>query len=106
MASDTIYSIFGHAISSGQVLIASAIMLFLSGVLFIFSRRRRVKLERSWTTDELMLHLSRISEALDRLAARPPVIVQSGRAEDGTATATVETEGRAIPYSMFGREFH
>lgn len=105
MASDIIYSIFGYAISSREVLIASAVMLFFSGVLFIFSRKRRVKLERSWTTDELMLHLSRISDSLDRLAARPPVIVQSGRAEDSTSAATVGTEARTIPYSMFGREF-
>lgn len=105
MASDAIYSIFGHAISSGEVLIASAVMLFLSGVLFIFSRKRRVKLERSWTTDELMLHLSRISDSLDRLTARPPVIVQSARAEDSTSAAAVGTEAHTIPYSMFGREF-
>jgi hypothetical protein len=105
MASDTIYSIFGHAISSGQVLVASAVMLFLSGVLFIFSRKRRVKLERSWATDELMLHLSRIADSLDHLAARPPVVVQSGKLEDGTSAAAVGTEARTIPYSMFGREF-
>lgn len=105
MASDAVYSIFGHAISSGEVLIASAVMFFLAAVLFIFSRKRRVKLERSWTTDELMLHLSRIADSLDRLAARPPVVVQSGQLEDGSATAAVGTESRSIPYSMFGREF-
>lgn len=105
MASDAIYSIFGHAISSGEVLIASAVMLFLSGVLFIFSRKRRVKLERSWTTDELMLHLSRISDSLDRLAARPTVVVQSARAEDSTSATAAGTEAHTIPYSMFGREF-
>lgn len=105
MASDAVYSIFGHAISSGQVLTASAVMLFLSGALFVFSRKRRVKLERSWTMDELILHLSRISDALDRLAARPTVIVQSAKSEDSTSAATVGTEARAIPYSMFGREF-
>ena len=107
MQSDTIYSLLGRPVSTIELLIGGAVLLFLAGVLLIFSRRQRVALDRSWTTDELMLHLSRIADSLDRLASRPPdhVIVQAPTQADATATEPKTAEGpRTIPYSIFGRE--
>lgn len=107
MQSDTLYSFFGRPITSFEVLVVGAILLVVAACLLIFSRRQRVALDRSWTTDELMLHLSRIAEALDRLAARPPdrVVVESPRPAETSPEAASAKEGHTIPYSMFGREF-
>ena len=64
------------------------------------SRRRRiVALQRSAVSDQVVYELSRIADALDRLASRPM---------DQTITATAssfkEDEPRTMPFSMFGRE--
>lgn len=107
MQPDTIYSLLGRPITSAELLVASAVLLVLAGVLLIFGRRQRIALDRSWTTDELMLHLSRIADSLDRLALRPPdrVIVESKPATVETAPEPKRTtEAHTIPYSMFGRE--
>jgi hypothetical protein len=61
-------------------------------------RRRAVVLHRSAVSDQLVYELSRIADALDRLASRPM---------DQTMAATgsfKEDEPRTMPFSMFGRE--
>lgn len=105
MESNPIFSIFGKPLSSMELLIAGAALLFVAGVLLIFSRRRRFALDRSWATDEITLYLSRIADALERQALRPPdrIVLESAKPPE-TAEPKIAKEPHTIPYSMFGRE--
>lgn len=105
MESNAIFSIFGKPLSSMELLIGGAALLVVAGVLLIFSRRRRFALDRSWATDEITLYLSRIADALERQALRPPdrIVVESAKPPE-TAEPKLAKEAHTIPYSMFGRE--
>ena len=101
MLSDQVFHFFGRTInitSNEQLL---AILVFGIAATFWavqqFRRRRVVVLHRSPVSDQLTYELSRIADALDRIANRPVdqmIASASGRLEEST--------GR-IPYSMFGR---
>ena len=87
------------------------LMVFVSvatGLLFLmalyFSRKRVVVLKRSSGTDQLTFELSRIADALERVANRP--------ADDAIAAASArqqqkqpppQRESKGVAYSMFGR---
>jgi hypothetical protein len=87
------------------------LMMFVSvvtGLLFwtalYFSRKRVVVLKRSTGTDQVTFELSRIAEALERIANRP--------ADDAIAAASrrqqqvpppLQRDSKGISYSMFGR---
>lgn len=107
MESNAIFSIFGKPLSSMELLIAGAALLFVAGVLLFLSRRRRFALDRSWATDEITLYLSRIADALERQALRPPdrIVVESPKSAEDGAEPKLAKEAHTIPYSMFGREF-
>lgn len=109
MQSTFTLSLFGHSlvISSGTLLTIGVGLLILAAFLLFFTRRHRVALQRSMVTDELMLHLSRIADALERQAARPvdQVIAEALKQADRPAQAKPDLEPHKIPYSMFGREF-
>jgi len=64
-----------------------------------FRRRRSIVLQRSVVSDQVVYELSRIADALDRIANRP--------ADQAIAAAssqqTEESTGGRIPLSMFGR---
>jgi|GEM_PF-2444147 len=106
MQSNPIFSIFGKPLSSMELLIAGAVLLFVAGVLLIFSRRRRFALDRSWATDEITLYLSRIADALERQAMRPPerIVLESAKPAENSAEPKLTKEAHTIPYSIFGRE--
>jgi hypothetical protein len=71
MQSDTI-SWFDYPFSSGDLLLASAILLALAAVLLIFSSRRKIALQQSEVTEEMMIYLARIADALEIQSARTP----------------------------------
>jgi hypothetical protein len=69
-----------------------------------FSRKRVVVLKRSSGTDQVTLQLSRIADALERIANRP--------ADDAIAAASrrqqqmqppLQRDSKSTAYSMFGR---
>jgi hypothetical protein len=66
-----------------------------------FSRKRIVVLKGSQSTDQLTFELSRIADALDRIANRPPdhLIAEATRFQQPSA----QRESHGISYSMFGR---
>ena len=65
--------------------------------------RRAVVLHRSAVTDQMVYELSRIADALDRVASRP--VEQTFHQPIPTAAGTFrEDEPRTMPFSMFGRE--
>lgn len=63
---------FDFPLSSGDLILAAAILLMLAALLLIFSRRRKITLQHSEVTEELVLYLARIAEALEIQAARTP----------------------------------
>lgn len=68
-----------------------------------FRPRRAVVLQRSAVTDQMVYEMSRIADALDRLASRP--IDQTFQQAIPTMASTFkEDEPRTMPFSMFGRE--
>ena len=93
-------------------------MLFVAGLLMGFGKRQRVSLQRSLLTDELMIYLSRIADAVERHADRPtlPQIAdmidkriaehqRSAETKASAAGAGADSKSRPVAYSMFGREY-
>jgi hypothetical protein len=77
-------------------------------------RKQRVSVQRSIFTDELMIYLSRIADAVERQADRPtlPQIadmidrrIAEHQRNAAAAGASVGPKSRAMPLSMFGREY-
>lgn len=107
MLSDYPFHLFGRTINitvQEQFLAVVFILVAAAtwGVLQ-FRRRRAVVLQRSAVTDQIVYELSRIADALDRLAAGP--MEQTFHQAIPTATSTFkEDEPRTMPFSMFGRE--
>jgi len=99
--------------SSVQILVAGGALLFVAGLLLGLRRKNRVTLQRSLFTDELMIYLSRIADAVERHADRPSAqqiaemierrIAEQQRSAEAPATAGAP-KARAMPFSMFGRE--
>lgn len=97
--------------SSVQMMVAGGALLFVAGLLLGLRRKNRVTLQRSLFTDELMIYLSRIADAVERHADQPSaqqiaemidrrIAEQQRSAETPPATP----KARAMPFSMFGRE--
>jgi hypothetical protein len=80
----------------------------VTGLLFwtalYFSRKRIVVLKRSSGTEQLTFELSRIADALERIANRPAdeVIAAATRRQQLTQQPP-QRESKGIAYSMFGR---
>ena len=107
--------------TSVQILVAGGALLFVAGLLLGWRRRNRVALQRSLLTDELMIYLSRIADAVERQADRPTVqqiaemierrIAEYQRETEAAAAASAAAgagagaKSRAMPLSMFGREY-
>jgi hypothetical protein len=71
MQSNTI-SLFDFTFSSGDLVFAAAILLALAALLLIFSRRRKIAIQESLVTEEMLILLARIAEALEVQAGRTP----------------------------------
>jgi hypothetical protein len=107
-------------VTSTQLLVAGAVLLFFVGLMIGIGRKQRVALQRSLVTDELMIYFSRIADAVERQADRPTVqqiadmierrIAEHQRnleaaAASAAAGAGAGPKSRAMPLSMFGREY-
>ncbi len=107
MLSDYPVHLLGRTINiTGQEQFLAVVFIFVAaatwGVLQ-FRRRRAVVLQRSAVTDQMVYELSRIADALDRLATRP--MDQSfHQSIPNAASSFREDEPRTMPFSMFGRE--
>jgi len=101
LLSDHVFSFFGRTltITSKEQLIALAVIIVAATawIAVQFRRRRVVAVHRSAVTDQLIFELSRIADALDRIANRP--------ADQLIAAANLMAEeSHTIPLSIFGRE--
>jgi len=65
-------SLFDFTFSSGDLVFAAAVLLALAALLLVFSSRRKVALQESLVTEELLILLSRIANALEIQSARNP----------------------------------
>jgi len=68
-----------------------------------FSRKRIVVLKRSSGTDQLTLELSRIADALERIANHPADRAIAATRRQHQTQPTPQRESQGIAYSMFGR---
>ncbi len=117
MLSDRIISFFSRFITITKhdiFLIAVGILVCLAfwGALY-FSRKRVVVLRRSSGTDQITVELSRIADALERIASQPAdrVIAAVRRQQRSSASASapappatpVARDSRINPYSIFRR---
>ena len=102
MLSDHIFHLFGRTITiTGREQFLALLFLLVAATTWAvlqFRRRRAVVLQRSVVSDQVVYELSRIADALDRLASRP--IDHTIPAASGFK----EEEPRTMPFSMFGRE--
>jgi len=71
MQSDT-RSLFDYPFSGGDLLLAAAVLLVLAAFLLVFSSRRKIALRHSEVTEELMVYLARMTDALEIQSARTP----------------------------------
>ncbi len=107
-------------ITSAQLLVGGGVLLFVVGLMIGIGRKQRVALQRSLLTDEIMIYLSRIADAVERQADRPTVqqiadmierrIAEYQRSAEAAAASAAAGAGavpksRAMPLSMFGREY-
>ena len=101
MLSDHIFSFFGRTftITRYEQLVASAILCIIvtAWAVLQFRRKRVIVVQRSNVSDQVLFELSRIADALDRIANRPADEIIAAASEK-------DDEPRAIPYSIFGRE--
>ena len=107
-------------ITSTQLLVAGGVLLFFVGLMIGFGRKQRVAVhvQRSYFTDELMIYLSRIADAVERHADRPSaqqiadmierrIAEQQRNAEANAAAAGAGAapKSRPVAFSMFGRDY-
>lgn len=106
MLSDYPFHLFGRTINiSGQEQFLAVVFLLVAAATWAvlqFRRRRAVVLQRSAVTDQMVYELSRIADALDRLATRP--MEQTFHQSVPVSSGFKEEEPRTMPFSMFGRE--
>jgi len=109
MLSDAKLVIAGHAISSLDLLLGAALLLCIAAFLLAIARRnRRVSVHPSPVTDEIIIQLGRIADAVERIAYQP--LQNNISALPGTnyppkaVAAPSEPEPQPVAYSMFGRE--
>ena len=107
-------------ITSTEVFVVGGTLLFVAGLMIGLGRnKQRVALQRSLMTDEMLIYFSRIADAVERQADRPTVqqiaemierrIAEYQRATEAAAAASAGAgaapKSRAMPLSMFGREY-
>jgi hypothetical protein len=103
LLSDHVFSFFGRTITitSHEELLAIILVVVAVTAWAVqqFRRRRSIVLQRSVVSDQLVYELSRIADALDRIANRPADQVIAA----ASSKQTEESTGGRIPLSMFGR---
>jgi len=82
----------------------------ISGLIFwmalYFSRKRIVVLKRSNAIDQLIVEVSRVADALERIANRPAdrsIASALRRQQPQPPLAPLQRESKGVLYSMFGR---
>jgi hypothetical protein len=107
-------TIFGHVVTSFQLLITGALLLCAAAILMGYRRDMQATLRQSAVTDRLAEDLSRIASALERIANQPAgfSIREAARrsaermgtpADAGSQAEPASEEAHRVAYSIFGR---
>jgi hypothetical protein len=108
LLSDYVITLAGKSITiTSHDIIMTAVSIAVGLVFWTalyFSRKRIVVLKGSQSTDQLTYELSRIADALDRIANRPAdnLLAEATRIQQQTQPSA-QREPRGMSYSMFGR---
>jgi hypothetical protein len=92
--------------SSFQLIVAAGALLIVAALLLGLRRPRNVAVQRSLLTDELMIYLGRIADAMERNSPtdKETILGQIER-RIGEETGNSGTKLHRMPYPMVGREF-
>ncbi len=103
MLSDHVFHFFSRTITitSNEQFLAIIVLVVAATAWAVqqFRRRRSVVVQRSAVSDQIVCELSRIADALERIANRPADQVIAA----ASSRQTEESTGGRIPLSMFGR---
>ncbi len=106
MLSDHLITIAGRSVTiTSHDIFMTGVSLVISLMFWTalyFSRKRIVMLKRSSGTDQVTFELSRIADALERLASRSADRTIAA-AKQREMQPPPQRESRGIAYSMFGR---
>jgi hypothetical protein len=91
-------------------MLAAGALLVVAAALLWFNRRTRIALDSSAVSEELMAYLARIADAVERPAPQAPNIDDITREvllrlEQIANSKQQNGKVKAIPQSMFGREY-
>jgi hypothetical protein len=108
LLSDQVITIAGRSITiTSHDMFMTGVSLVIGLVFWAalyFSRKRIVVLKRSSGTDQVAFELSRIADALDRIANRPADrAIAAARPREHQMQPSPQRESHGIAYSMFGR---
>ena len=108
MFRDYVISIAGRNITiTSHDIFMTGVSLVIGLVFWIalyFSRKRIVVLKRSSGIDQLTFELSRIADALDRIANRPAErAIRAATRRQLQTPSPAQRESQGVAYSMFGR---
>ncbi len=107
MFSDHLITIAGRSITITSHDIFLTVVSIGIGLVFwtalYFSRKRIVVLKRSSGTDQVAFELSRIADALERIANHPADRVIAAATRRQRAQPSPQRESQGVAYSMFGR---
>lgn len=107
MFADHVITIAGRTfVLTGHDLLMVSFSL-ISGFLFwlalYFSRKRIVVLKRSHSIDQLIIEVSRVADALERIANRPADRAIASAMRRQPPLPPLQRESKGVLYSMFGR---
>jgi hypothetical protein len=94
------FTITGHDIFMTFVSLVFGLLFWAA---LYFSRKRIVVLKRSSGTDQVTYELSRIADALERIADRPADRIIAEAMERQQLPSAPQRESQGVAYSMFGR---
>jgi len=108
MLSDFVINIAGRSFTITSHDIFMTMVSVITGVIFwaalYFSRKRIVLLKRSSGTDQVAAELSRIADALERIANRPADrAIAAAMRRQNQVEPPLRREPKGIVYSLFGR---
>jgi hypothetical protein len=103
LLSDHVFHFFSRTITitSREQFLAILALVVVATIWAVqqFRRRRSIVLQRSVVSDQVVYELSRIADALDRIANRPADQVIAA----ASSRQAEESTGGRIPLSLFGR---
>jgi hypothetical protein len=99
-----VYTFFAN-FPGAHLLAAAAFLLGAAVVLLTLARKRRIILERSPVTDELLIYLSRIADAVERpnFQRTDRIMGTAARSPESAPPLKLSEQAQSFPYSILGQ---